>query len=62
MYYAHQQAVAGYDADDHLSLSLRAAKTAELMQAVRAQRKERKAQRKAHRAVRNSQESYTTAV
>jgi hypothetical protein len=62
MHHAQQQAIASYYAADQLSISLRAARTAELWQSFREQRMARKAQRKARRAARTSQEAYTTAV
>ena len=59
MYDTHQQALGMYCAVNQLSVSLRAAKAAEIKQALREQKLERKAQR---RAARRGQESYTTAV
>jgi hypothetical protein len=51
-----------YVAVDQLSVSRRAAKSAELLQAVRERQLERRAQRKHRRAVRRGREAYTTAV
>lgn len=62
MYDTHQQALSLYLGGDQLALSQRAAKSAELRQALRDQRLQRKAQRSHRRAARRGQEAYTTAV
>ena len=62
MYDTYQQSLGMYYAVDQLSVSLRAAKSSELKQALREQKLERKAQRNQRRAARRGQESYTTAV
>lgn len=62
MYDTYQQSLGMYYAVDQLSVSLRAAMSSELKQALREQKLERKAQRNQRRAARRGQESYTTAV
>ncbi len=62
MYDTHQQALGMYYVVDQLNISHRAAKAAEIRQALREQRLERKALRNQRRAIRRGQESYTTAV
>ena len=47
---------------DHLALSLRAAKSVEVQQAVREGRLERKAERQPRRILRRGLEAYTSAV
>ena len=61
--YDHQyQAFGMYVAVDQLAVSLRAAKSAELLQALRDSKLERRARRQQRRALRRGQETYTTAV
>jgi hypothetical protein len=62
MYDTHAYALGCYVTVDQLAVSQRAARAVEHRQAVREQKLERKAQRQQRRALRRSQEAYTTAV
>lgn len=62
MYMINNSGYASYVPVDQLGVSLRAAATAELMQAVRDRRRERRHDRKRKRALRRHQDGYTTVA
>ena len=62
MYMTNNSGYAGYVPVDQLGVSLRAAATAQLMQAVRDRRRERRDDRKRTRALSRQKDGYTTVA